>query len=160
MCFFHWLSFISDLSFSGILLINPYGNICVTVSSRPARIGIDIEIITTFPPISIFVAIADSPASLQILTANSVKNAIPVIFNKSTKKLLLIEAVLTKEFSISIMAEILGRMQANIKIPAIKEIYTVNSGLYWRITIINSNATNPIPIIFTMSMVTTSLSKL
>ena len=130
MCFFQWLSFISDLSFSGILLINPYGNICVTVSSRPARIGIDMEIITTFPPISIFVAIADSPASLQILTANSVKNAIPVIFNKSTKKLLLIEAVLTKEFNMSIMAEILGRMQANIKIPAIKEIYTVKSGLY------------------------------
>ncbi len=44
--------------------------------------GIDIEIMITFPPISILLAIALSPESLQMLTANSVKIAIPVILIK------------------------------------------------------------------------------
>lgn len=49
----------------------------------------DIDIIITFPPISTLLAIADSPESLHILTANSVKIAIPVIFISIFKKLLL-----------------------------------------------------------------------
>ena len=40
----------------------------------------DIETITILLPISILLAIAPSPESLQMLTANSDKNAIPVIF--------------------------------------------------------------------------------
>ena len=54
------------------------------------------------------------------------------------------------------MAEILGKIQVNIKIPAMKEIYTVNSGLYWRRIIMTNNAINPIPMIFTTSMAITS----
>ena len=49
----------------------------------------DIDIIITFPPISTLLAIADSPESLHILTANSVNIAIPVIFISIFKKLLL-----------------------------------------------------------------------
>ena len=44
-------------------------------------IGIDIAIIITLLPISILDAIAFSPASAHMLTANSVIIAIPVIFN-------------------------------------------------------------------------------
>ena len=53
-------------------------------------IGIDIVIIITLLPISILLAIAFSPASEHILTANSVKNDIPVIFNNILKKFLFI----------------------------------------------------------------------
>lgn len=59
-------------------------------------IGIEIETIMIFPPRSILVAIALSPESLQILTANSVKNAIPVIFNKMDKNSLFILVLLFK----------------------------------------------------------------
>ena len=62
-----------------------YGNTLIIVSNNPDIIGIDIETITTFPPISILLAIAVSPESLHILTANSVKNAIPVIFISNVK---------------------------------------------------------------------------
>ena len=50
------------------------------ISNRLDIIGMDIDIIIIFVPNSILLLIADSPASLQILTANSDKNAIPVIF--------------------------------------------------------------------------------
>ena len=40
----------------------------------------DIDIIIILLPISILLAMALSPESLQILTANSDKNAMPVIF--------------------------------------------------------------------------------
>lgn len=62
-----------------------YGRTLIIVSSKPDIIGIDIDIIITFPPISILLAIAVSPESLQMLTANSVKNAIPVIFISKPK---------------------------------------------------------------------------
>lgn len=42
--------------------------------------GIDIEIIIILVPSSILLAIAPSPESLHMLTANSERNAIPVIF--------------------------------------------------------------------------------
>ena len=50
------------------------------ISSRFDIIGIDIDIIIILLPISILLAIAASPESLQILTANSERKAIPVIF--------------------------------------------------------------------------------
>ena len=56
-----------------------YGSTSKTVSSKLEIIGIDIDTIIIFPPISTLFAIADSPVSLHMLTANSVKNAIPVI---------------------------------------------------------------------------------
>lgn len=46
--------------------------------------------ISIFPPKSILEAIANSPLSLQIDTANSVKIDIPVTFNSILIKLLLI----------------------------------------------------------------------
>ena len=52
----------------------------ITNSNNAVIIGIDILIIIIFPPKSILLAIAVSPESLQILTANSVNIAIPVIF--------------------------------------------------------------------------------
>ena len=48
-------------------------------------IAVIIDIIITFPPKSTFEAIALSPESLHILTANSVKNAIPVILISTVK---------------------------------------------------------------------------
>ena len=47
--------------------------------------GIDIEMISTFPPKSTLFATAVSPESLQMLTANSVKKAIPVILMSNIK---------------------------------------------------------------------------
>lgn len=51
----------------------------ITNSKSAVIIGIDILIIIILPPKSILLAIALSPESLQILTANSVSIAIPVI---------------------------------------------------------------------------------
>ena len=56
--------------------------------------GIDIEIIIILLPISILLAIALSPESLQILTANSERNAIPVIFISKVINALLIDVLL------------------------------------------------------------------
>lgn len=50
------------------------------ISSKLDIIGIDIDIIIILLPNSILLAIALSPESLQILTANSERKAIPVIF--------------------------------------------------------------------------------
>ena len=49
-------------------------------SNKLDRIGIAIDIIIILLPISILLAIAASPESLHMLTANSDKKAIPVIF--------------------------------------------------------------------------------
>lgn len=56
-------------------------------------IGIDSETINNFPPKSTLLAIALSPISLQIETANSVNIEIPVIFTSKTMKLLLIPVI-------------------------------------------------------------------
>ncbi len=61
-------------------------------------IGTDIETIIILLPISILLAIAPSPESLQMLTANSDKNAIPVIFSNKLIKLVFIEALLATDF--------------------------------------------------------------
>ena len=69
-----------NLAFWGRRPKEPYlGKIFNIVSNRFDIIGNDIVIIITLLPNSILLAIADSPESLQILTANSAKNAIPVI---------------------------------------------------------------------------------
>ena len=67
-----------------------HGKISITNSNKLVIIGIDIAIIITLLPISILLAIAFSPASVQILTANSVMIAIPVIFNKIPRNCLFI----------------------------------------------------------------------
>lgn len=59
--------------------------------------GIDIAIIIILLPISILLAIAPSPESLQILTANSERKAIPVIFINNAKKVLFMLALLAKD---------------------------------------------------------------
>lgn len=56
-------------------------------------IGIDNETINNLPPKSTLLAIALSPISLQIETANSVKIEIPVILTSKTIKLLLIPVI-------------------------------------------------------------------
>ena len=92
--------------------------------------GIDMAIMHIFPPMSIFPAIALSPASLQILTANSVKIAIPVTFNKMPKnslpKLVLLARLWIKETIPEILSKLIRRMRA----PANKDTYRLNSGLY------------------------------
>ena len=74
-----------------------YGNTFNITSSKLDIIGIDIDIIIIFVPISILLAIAASPESLQTLTANSDKIANPVIFISITKKVLLIEVLLASD---------------------------------------------------------------
>jgi len=69
----------------------PYGTIFNIISNKLDIIGIDIEIIIILLPISILLAIAASPESLQTLTANSDKKAIPVIFIKSAINCVFIE---------------------------------------------------------------------
>ena len=108
----------------------------------------DIEIIITFPPISTLFAIAVSPESLQILTANSVKNAIPVILISKVKNCVFIAVLLDKLFSNSIKAEILGNNIASINAPAITDTYITNSGLYCFIIIIITTLTKPTPYYF------------
>ena len=107
-----------------------HGKTLIIVCNKPDIIGIDIDIIIIFPPISTLFAIAVSPVSLQILTANSVKKAIPVIFIKRPKNSLFIAVLLDKLFNKSIIAEILGRIITIIIAPAIKETYITYSGLY------------------------------
>ena len=138
------ISFVFALSF-----LNPfsrhlcYGIIFIIVSNKPHSIGIDIDIIITLPPISILLAMAFSPESLHTLTANSVSIAIPVIFIRSIKNSLLIDAFADKFLSISIIPDNLANISANIITPAVRETYIANSGLYcFKITII-INAIKP-----------------
>ena len=130
---------------------NYCGNTFIIVSKRADIIGIEIAIIITFPPKSILFAIALSPESLQMLTANSVKNAIPVIFNNITKNSLFILASFANSLSKDTIPEILSKIKNKIMPPAIREIYITNSGLYCLIIIIIINAVNPTPIIFNIS---------
>ena len=67
------------------ILLKNHGSTFKIISNKLDKIGIDIEIITILLPNSILLAIAASPESLQILTANSDKKAIPVIFIKIVK---------------------------------------------------------------------------
>ena len=130
------------------LFLLVYGRIFNIVCKSPAIIGIDIEIIITFPPISILLAIALSPESLQILTANSVKIAIPVIFISKTINSWCNETLLVKLFIKSIIPEIFENVNISISAPAIIDTYIANSCLYCFKTIINIRAINPIPYYF------------
>lgn len=107
--------------------------------------------IITLLPNSILLAIADSPASLQMLTANSVRKAIPVIFNRILRKELLMPALLLIDCSKLIIEENFPNTKENINTPAINETYTANSDLYCFIIIIIIKEINPIPIIFITS---------
>lgn len=64
--------------------------------------GTDIEIIIILLPISILLAIAPSPESLHKLTANSERNAIPVIFTSRLINSVFIDALLVTDFINSI----------------------------------------------------------
>ena len=75
-----------------------YGSIFNINSNKLVIIGTDIEIIIILLPSSILLAIALSPESLHMLTANSERNAIPVIFISNAINLVLIEALLATEF--------------------------------------------------------------
>lgn len=127
---------------------NGYGKIFTIVSNNPAIIGIDIEIIITFPPISTLLAIAVSPESLQMLTANSVNIAIPVIFISNVINSWWIETLLAKLFSSSIIPEIFENVSVRIIAPASNDTYITNSGLYCFKIIIKIRATRPIPYYF------------
>ena len=65
---------------TGFLSTKFYGKIFIINSIKLEIIGTDIEIIIILLPSSILLAIAPSPESLQMLTANSARKAIPVIF--------------------------------------------------------------------------------
>ena len=74
--------------------------------------GIDIDIIIIFVPISIVLAIAPSPESLHILTANSDKKAIPVIFISRLKNSLFIDALFAidcNKFIIPVSLSVMSR---------------------------------------------------
>lgn len=75
-----------------------YGRIFNTNSNKLVKIGTDIETISILLPNSILLAIALSPESLQILTANSDKNAIPVILINNVINLVFIEDLLAIDF--------------------------------------------------------------
>ena len=104
-----------------MLLLLLYGKTCNIVSNKLEIIGIDIEIIKTLPPKSTLLAIAASPESLQILTANSVKKAIPVIFISNIKNSLLIAVLFDNVVSKYTILPILSITISKIKEPAIKE---------------------------------------
>ena len=70
----------------------------MTNSNRLVIIGTDIETISILLPNSILLAIALSPESLQILTANSDRKAIPVIFINSVINFVFTEDLLAIDF--------------------------------------------------------------
>ena len=65
-----------------------------------------------------------------MLTENSVKKAIPVIFISNTKNSLFITVLLDKDVNKSIIADTLSIINIKIITPAIIDTYITNSGLY------------------------------
>lgn len=120
-----------------------YGSMFNIVSRRLDIIGIDNAIIITFPPISILDAIADSPESLQILTAYSVSIAIPVIFINNLINEFDIDVLFDILTNKLIIPDILSITNNNIIVPAIIDMYIVNSGLYCFIIILIITAHKP-----------------
>ncbi len=116
-------------------------------------IGIDMDIIIILLPISILLAMAPSPESLQILTANSDKNAIPVIFINNVKNVLLIDALFANDCSNPMIPCNLSITNSKINTPVSKLMYIANSGLYCFNKIIMISAINAIPIILIISTV-------
>ena len=130
------------------------------ISKSAEIIGIDMLIIITFPPRSTLLAIAVSPASLHMLTANSVSIAIPVIFSNILKYSEFIPVFLLKLVSNVIIPVTLSNTKNNMIAQAIIDTYIVNSGLYCLITTIIMRAISPTPIIFTMSIYNLPLYRL
>lgn len=88
-----------------------------------------------------------------MLTENSVKKAIPVIFISNTRNSLFITVLLDKDVNKSIIADTLSIINIKIITPAIIDTYITNSGLYCFKIIIIISAINPTPIIFIISIV-------
>ena len=104
-------------------------------------------------PNSILLAIAASPESLHILTANSDKNAIPVIFINSIMKLVFISVLFTIDCIRAIIPSSLSITKVKINTPVSKLIYTANSGLYCFNNIMIIRAIIAIPTIFIISII-------
>ena len=113
-----------------LFILYNYGKTSNIISKRLDIIGIDIDIIIIFVPISILLAIAASPESLHILIANSDKKAIPVIFINNPKNSLLIDALLDIDCNKFIIPVSLSVTISNIRTPTKRLIYILNSGLY------------------------------
>ena len=128
-----------------MFLSNLHHNIFSIVSNSPAIIGTDIDTIITLPPKSILLAIAASFESLHMLTANSVKIAIPVILSINVINSLLTDILDVKLFIRDITFEIFENTKVSINAPAINETYIANSGLYCFKSIIIIRAIRPIP---------------
>ena len=107
-----------------------YGKIFKIISNKLDIIGIDIDIIIIFVPISILLAIAPSPESLQMLTANSERNAIPVIFIKSVMNSIFICDLSCMDFIRDIIPSNLSITKIKIKAPVRILINIAYSGLY------------------------------
>ena len=100
------------------------------VFNNPEITGIDIATMHIFPPISILLAIELSPESLQILTANSVSIAIPVIFNNIPKNSPPRLVLFAKLFNNDTIPDNLSKLIKSISPPANNDTYRLNSGLY------------------------------
>ena len=88
-----------------------------------------------------------------MLTANSDKKAIPVIFINNDKKVLFIDVLLVSDCSKLIIPVNLSITNKIIKAPANRLIKIVYSGLYCFNKTIIIKATKAIPIIFITSIV-------
>lgn len=128
-----------------------HGNIFNISSNRLDMIGIDIVIIIILLPISILLAIALSPESLQMLTANSDRNAIPVIFISNSKNELFIEALFANDCINDTIPCNLSITRIKINSPVAMLIYIANSGLYCFSNMIIIKPIRLIPIIFMIS---------
>lgn len=91
-------------------------------SNKLDRIGIAIDIIIILLPISILLAIAASPESLHMLTANSDKKAIPVIFISNVINSVFMFDLLTIEFIRFIIPVSLSITKIKINTPVSKLI--------------------------------------
>ena len=115
-------------------------------------------IIIIFPPKSIFVAIALSPASLHMDTANSVSIAIPVILRSIFKYCESSPVLLLSDVKMFIIPVSLSMLKSIISTPAAIDMYIANSGLYCFIIIIIIREIRPRPIIFIISILCSPLS--
>ena len=114
---------------------------------------LDFNIETVGDVLSLLFAIDDSPASLHMLTANSVNIAIPVIFNIIFKNCWFIAVLLDIDCIRFIISLNLLNINHIIIIPAVIDIYIANSGLYCFTIIMIINDIIPIPTIFIISSI-------
>ena len=129
------------------------GKIFNIISNKLEIIGIDIDIIIILLPISILLAIAASPESLHILTANSDKNAIPVIFINNAINCVLIENLSYIDCIKFIIPVSLSITKIKINMPVRILIKIAYSGLYCFNIIIMTSAIKAIPTILIISII-------